>query len=204
MSSVQALVKYSRLILVWGILLALLTGVASLVWPKQYSATSQVLLISRAGSGIDPYTQARSAGQIGNNLSEVMKTTDFYNKVFVSESATFDKSLWQNLTDRIQRKRWQKNVQASMVYNTSLMSIAAFSNTPIDAVALNQAVVDTVVGHGWEYIGGDVTLKVVNTPLASRFPVRPNIILNVILGFALGILLSGLWVAKYKQHTLFN
>ncbi len=202
MSTWHSLSKYSKIIFLWGILLALITGVVSMVWPKQYSASSQILIISRDRTGIDPYTQAKSAERIGDNLAQVIKTTDFYQKVFESANAGFDRTRWQSLDDRRQRKQWQKDVKASMVYNSGLMNIVTYSTDPKDAVALSQAVVDTVVTRGWEYVGGDVALKIVNTPLASRFPVRPNIVLNVGLSFVLGILISSLWVIRYR-HPLF-
>ena len=204
MDTLHTLSKYAKMILLWGVIFALVAGIGSLIWPKQYSATSQLLLISRDRTGVDPYTQAKSAERIGENLAEVLKTTDFYSKVFELSTATFDKTRWQNLTERNQRKQWQKDVQANMIYNTSLLSVSAYSKTQDDAVALSQAVTETLVNRGWEYVGGDVSLKVVNAPLVSRLPARPNILLNIALGFALGILLSGLWVANYKHGNLFN
>lgn len=203
MSTFHALSKYSKIIFLWGILFVVVTGVVSMVWPKQYSATSQVLIISRDRTGIDPYTQAKSAERIGDNLAQVMKTTDFYQKVFESTAINFDRTRWQNLDDRHQRKQWQKDVKASMVYNSGLMNVTVYSPTANDTIALSQAVLDTVVTRGWEYVGGDVTLKVVSTPLASRFPTRPNILLNVLLSFILGVLVSGLWVVRYR-HPMFS
>jgi len=60
--------KHIKLILLWGFVFAVLSGGVSLFMPMQYSANSQVLIISKNQTGIDPYTQAKSAETIGANL----------------------------------------------------------------------------------------------------------------------------------------
>ena len=200
----QAIRKNIRFILVWGILLALISGGVSLLFPMKYSATSQVLIISRDRSGVDPYTQAKSAERIGENLAQIMKTTDFYNKVTNLPSASFDKTRWQNLNDRDRRKMWVKDVQGSMVYGTSLLETVVYSTTQADALAFSNAITAALTSSGWEYVGGDVAIKSVNDPLISRFPAKPNFLLNTGLGFLLGALLAGLWVSRYKTHAVFG
>lgn len=195
--------KHLKLIIFWGIALALISGVVSLFFPKQYSATSQALIISRDRTGVDPYTQVKSAERIGENLAQIMKTTDFYNKV-LETSAAFDRQKWQTLTDRARRKRWNKDVRGEMIYGTSLLQMTVYSSSPEDALAFSNAVGGVLTSRGWEYVGGDVAVKAVNDPLVSRFPARPSFALNTLLGFIIGVLLSGLWVARYKKHSVFG
>ncbi len=164
--------KHLKLIIFWGVALALLSGLVSLFFPRQYSAISQVLIISRDRSGVDPYTQVKSAERIGENLAQIMQTTDFYNKVMESPAASFDRQKWQNLTDRQRRKQWVKNVQGAMVYGTSLLQTTVYSYTPDDALALAGAVNGVLTSRGWEYVGGDIAIKAVNDPLVSRLPAR--------------------------------
>lgn len=188
-----------KLIFTWGILIAVLSSGISLLFPWQYSAQSQVLIISRDRSGVDPYTQSKSAERIGDNLTQVMQTADFMQKVLDTTNAAFDKTRWQNLTDRKMRKQWQQDVVGQMQYGSSLMNITVYS-TKDDVLPLANAVTDAVVTHGWEYVGGDVALKTVSAPLISRFIAKPNIILNALLGFLAGIILSSAWVIKYQRH----
>ena len=194
----ELLSRHFKLIFIWGVLLAVLSVAVSLLFPWKYSAQSQVLIISRDRSGVDPYTQSKSAERIGENLAQVMKTGDFTQKVMDSTSV-FDKTRWQNLTERKQREQWQKDVIGQMQYGTSLMNITVYSSKD-DVIAFSTAVTDAVVNHGWEYVGSDISLKTISTPLISRWITRPNIILNAILGFLVGVILSSVWVIKYKQH----
>lgn len=192
--------KHLKFIISWGVVFALLSLLVSIFFPPYYSATTQVLIISRDRSGVDPYTQVKSAERIGENLAQVMKTTDFFNKVMSSGTTTFDKTRWQGLTDRKLRKQWQRDVEGTMAYGSSLLNIKTYSRTSDDAKALAAAVTETVSSRGWEYAGGDVAIKIVNDPLVSRFPARPNYIMNAGIGLVLGLLLSSWWVLRYKKH----
>lgn len=196
--------KHAKLILAWGLVFAVLSSAASLFFPKQYLATSQVLIISRDRAGVDPYTQARSAERIGANLAQVMKTTDFYNKVINSNAFSFDRDEWKNLNDRDQRKKWAKDVRAAMVYGASLMNINVYSYSRGEAINLSNAITQTLAAQGWEYLGGDVAIKAISSPLASRWFARPNIFINSAVGLLVGILISSLWVLRYKQRRLFG
>ncbi|MFA5061978.1 MAG: Wzz/FepE/Etk N-terminal domain-containing protein [Patescibacteria group bacterium] len=198
------LLKHYKLIIVWGVVIAVASAGVSFLFPRQYSANSQVLIISKNRTGVDPYTQAKSAETIGTNLVQVLKTTDFYNKVMQYPGISFDKGRWLNLTDRKQRKQWSKDVVATMVYGTGLMNITAYSNSQNDAVNLSSAVTQVMSSEGWQYVGGDVDIKAVSTPLASVLPARPNFILNFVLGFLVGALISSLWVMRYKKHLFGN
>ncbi|MCX6779669.1 MAG: hypothetical protein NT034_00625 [Candidatus Magasanikbacteria bacterium] len=188
-----------KLIFTWGILVAILSVGISLLFPWKYSAESQILIISRDRSGVDPYTQSKSAERIGDNLTQVMQTADFMQKVMDTPNAAFDKARWQNLTDRKMRKQWQQDVVGEMQYGSSIMKVTVYS-TKDDVLSLASTVTDAVVTHGWEYVGGDVALKTVSAPLVSRWISKPNIILNALLGFLAGVILSGAWVIKYQRH----
>ncbi|MFC1622700.1 hypothetical protein ACFL1Y_01780, partial [Patescibacteria group bacterium] len=60
----------------------------------------------------------------------------------------------------------------------------------------------TLVNNSAEYHGGgqDVTIKVVNEPLVSNRPARPNIILNLVLSLVVGLLISFAWTF-YSFHN---
>lgn len=200
----QLIRKYFTLILLWGFLGALILDGIAFFLPRQYSAESQVLIISRDRTGVDPYTQAKSAERIGENLARVMQTSDFFNKVMSSGVVTFNKDYWLNLSERDKRKEWQRDVQPQVVYNTSLLKITAYAGSKEDVVSLLNAISQTVTTRGSDYIGGDVLLKQVDDPLVSRLPARPNFIFTAIGGFILGCLLCSVWVIYYKKRTIFS
>jgi len=101
---VHLLLKHSRLVFFWGVIFAVLAFAVSFLFPRYYSAESQVLIISRGLGGIDPYTQSKAAERIGENLAAVMSTADFYGKVLESQSDNFDRARWTSMNERARRK----------------------------------------------------------------------------------------------------
>jgi len=201
---ISIILKHWKMIFFWGLFFASVSIGASILFPRQYSADSQILIITRDRYGVDPYTQAKAAERVGENLAQIMKTADFYNKVMDS-AHTFDKDSWKNIsTERLRRKNWQKDVLANVVYGTSLMKITVYRDTPQEAIALSNAVTQTITARGWEYVGGDVVIKVVGDPLASRWYARPNFVMNGVFGFLVGAFLAALWVIRYKKHHVFG
>jgi len=152
---------------------------------------------------VDPYTQAKAAERIGENLAQVVKTADFYGKVMES-NGNFDRVRWQEMSERARRKEWQKDVQAEVTYGSGLLKITGYGRSQDDATAFTEAVTQTIATRGWEYVGGDVIIKIVNNPLVSRLPARPNFLLNTLVGFVLGGLLAAWWVVRYAKHGVFG
>lgn len=188
--------KKWKIVLFFAILFAILSSVVSLLFSLEYRADAQVYVISKSRYGVDPYTVIKSAERVGENLVQLTKTNDFYNKVMEQPGYNLDKSNFVDVSERTKRKRWQKTVATSVVYGTGVINIMAYHTDPAMAKKYAGATADTLAAQGWQYVGGDVTIKVVNDPIASRFPMRPNIVLNIILGFGLGLILSAILVLK--------
>lgn len=193
------LVKQWKIIFLWGILIAMCATVISLLFPLEYRADAGVYIISKSRYGVDPYTVVKSAEQVGQNITQILKTQDFFDKVMISVPLTFNKSQFQNVTDRVRAKRWQKTVDGSVVFGTGVLNVSAYNHNPLQAKILAGALVDTLVAQGYEYVGGDVTIKQVNKPIVTQFPVRPNLPLNAALGFLIGILLSSCVVGYHSK-----
>ncbi|MFA7314433.1 MAG: Wzz/FepE/Etk N-terminal domain-containing protein [Candidatus Magasanikbacteria bacterium] len=185
-----------KLIFLVGFLVALLSVGLTFIFPLEYRADAQVLIISKSNNGIDPYTLVRSAERVGDNVIQVMKTDDFYQKVKAQKNYDIDWTFFENKGEREKRKLWQKTLVPSVVYGTGVLNISTFSTNSDNAVKLAAASADALVSQGWQYVGGDVTMKVVNNPIATRWPVRPNIALNALLGFIVGTLFMGLLVVR--------
>lgn len=188
--------KQWRLLVIVGIILAGISGVVSALLPLEYRAEADVLVISKSRYGVDPYTIVKSAERVGENLAEIMKTDDFFEKVLEGYGEQIDASRFENVADRVRRRRWRQAVQGEVVYGTSVLKIRSYHTDPGSAAALAEAAAGTLASRGWEYVGGDVDIRVVNNPAVSRYPVRPNILLNILGGFVIGVLLMGVLILR--------
>lgn len=198
-SPFHQIIKHWKTLFLWGLLTALFVTALSLFFPLEYRADAGVYIISKSRYGVDPYTVVKSAEQVGQNITQVIKTQDFFDKVLALAGSNLDRSEFQNVSDRVRAKRWQKAVDGSVVFGTGVLNVSAYNRDPEQAKVLVTALVDTLVQKGYEYIGGDVTIKQVNKAIVTRFPVRPNIPLNAALGFMIGALLSSIMVLKSKR-----
>lgn len=195
--------KHFRIIMAWGLIFGACAGLLSALIPLRYSAVSTVLIINRDTSSGDSYTQTKAAEGIAGTVARIMQTEDFYNKV-IGDKADFDRNQWQNLDARARQKKWSKNVAGSVVYGTGLLEIRVYSSSVADALKFGSAVTQAVVDHGFEYVGGDAAFKIVDTPVSSPWQTRPNLVLNVVVGFVLGLVLASVWVVRYKRHQLLS
>ncbi len=195
----EILIRRWRLLAFAGFIAALLAVLASLIFPWEYRADAQILIISKSRYGVDPYTAVKSAERVGENLAQVVGTNDFFNKVMSQSGYNLEQSRFTNVAERIKRKRWQKTVEASVVYGTGVLNVSAYHKDKIQAEQLAGAVATTLVSSGWEYVGGDVGFKIVNEPVATRFPARPNLLTNAILGFITGLLLMSVVIIRKEK-----
>ncbi|MFH1947281.1 MAG: Wzz/FepE/Etk N-terminal domain-containing protein [Candidatus Magasanikbacteria bacterium] len=193
---IKILTKRWRVLVFAGLLVAVLSLIVSILFPLQYRADAQVLIISKSRYGVDPYTVIKSAERVGENISQIVKTNDFFQKVMSQPGYTLDSNTFAKLSERDKRKKWQKTINTSVVYGTGVLNVSAYHENQTQAKQLAGAVADTLVSKGWEYVGGDVTIKVVNDAVVTKWPVRPNLILNTILGFVLGVLVMGILTIK--------
>ncbi|MFZ2189864.1 MAG: Wzz/FepE/Etk N-terminal domain-containing protein [Candidatus Magasanikiibacteriota bacterium] len=187
-----------KLIIFVGIIFAVLTLFASLLFPLEYRADAQVMIISKSRYGVDPYTVAKSGERIASNLSEVIGTQDFFDKVMSQSGYGLDNSKFQNVSEKTKRKRWEKTAKTSVVYGTSMLNISAFHEDPEQAKQYAGAVAGALVSQSSDYVGGDVYFKVVNYPIVTSLPVRPNIAVNMLVSLVFGWILSAL--ALIKRH----
>ncbi len=198
-SHVLQLVARTKFLIGTGVIVAILTVLVSLVMPLRYSATGSVLIQPRQGFGIDLYTVLKSAERTGEDIARVIETSTFLEQVLKRESA-IDQSQFPN-GERERRRYWKKVVDPQVSPGSGLLNVVAYDEDPRQARIIAQAVISTLVDTGGEYVGEGTKFKVVDTPIVSRFPVKPNLIVNAIVGFLFGVILAAFRVIFTPDHT---
>lgn len=193
-------IQYSKILRKNWEIIALIAGISivlaliiSLVTPFQYSATTKILIIQKQMSNLDAYTATKSAERIGKNLSSIINTSSFYNEV-IGANANLQYKFPQDAVER--RKAWEKNIEVNVVPETGILEISAYDIDRGFASQLVRAISYVLVSKGAEYHGGgsDVEIKVVDDVFISKYPVRPNIILNMALSAIIGVILGCVFV----------
>lgn len=169
-----------------GVIGAAIAILLSLIRPLEYSSTTRILITQELGA-VDAYTASRSAERIADDLASVVYTSTFFDKV-MSSGYAIDADYFSE--DEIKRRtQWQDAVSASVSRSSGLLSVTAYHTDVNQAEELATAVAYVLTTEGWTYTsGGNITVQVVDAPLNSRYPVRPNLLVNGFSGLVLGLL----------------
>ncbi len=190
------LARSKKLLIAIGILSGLIVGGVTLAFPLKYRADAQVYILSQARFGVDPYTVAKSGERIAENLVQIMKTEDFYEKAKSEASYLVDWNYFENRTLRDRKKLWEKTIDPSVVYGSSVLTVSAYHADSAQAIAITGAAASALVTKASEYVGGDVSIRLVGRPIATQFPVKPNPLVNAVIGAGIGMLCAALLLLR--------
>ncbi len=179
-----------------GLLVAVL---ASLLQPLKYSSTVRLLVLQDIGATVDAYTASRSEERIAENLATVVYTTTFFNEV-MGAGFSIDGTYFPN-ADYRRRQEWSRTVAATVARGSGFMTVTAYHTDVTQAEQLVRAVAFILTQKASEYTSGsNIEVKLIDAPLNSRWPVRPNIPANALSGFVLGGLFGiGFVLVQYEK-----
>jgi capsular polysaccharide biosynthesis protein len=158
-------------ILLFGVVAMIVAVGLSFTQKLKYSSTVRMLIIQPSSLNVDPYTAIRSAEQIGNNLAQVVYTTDFFAKVTNAPNFNIDPTYFPD-NDAKRRKLWSQTVSVKVENGTGLLNITVYHPDKDQATAIAQAIAYVMTNYGASYVGGTgLEIKLVDEPLVSNFPV---------------------------------
>lgn len=197
----ERLIAGWKRILFFGLLTAFFGAALSFVFPLEYSASMRLLIIQRTLSEADPYTAIKSAERLSDNLAQIVYTTDFYDKVMASKF-NIDQAYFK-ADERKRRDQWRDMISTSVTRGSGMLVVNVYHEDPDQAEQVASAIAFVLTTEGWQYVGGDLQVKLVDEPLQSRWPTRPNVPANSGTGLVLGVVLgAGLSMKEKKRHGL--
>ncbi|MBI2551964.1 hypothetical protein HYW17_01520 [Candidatus Uhrbacteria bacterium] len=202
MEKLLPILKTSRKFIVFfALVTASVAAAISLVLPFKYSASVRLLITQKEAFTLDPYTALRSNELIGDSLAQVVATSTFLSRILESgykiDPRYFDKA------EHLKRRLWDDTVEVDVARGTGLVRITAFHPDRDQAKRIVAASAFLLSAQGSDYVGRELTVRLVDPPLASKFPVRPNLPLNAVVGGILGAFLASGWVwldHRRKKH----
>lgn len=201
---IDVLAKGWKKVLSFALAAAVFGAVFSFFFPLQYGSTMRLLVIQRQLSQVDPYTAIRASERISDNLAQVIYTTAFFERVLDSkfnvDSAAFPSD------EAKRRKRWREMISTEVVRGSGMLIVTVYHIEPEQATQIARAIAFVLTTEGWQFVGGgDLQIRLVDQPIASRFPVRPNIPANALSGFILGLMAGSLSaLAEHRKMRVFG
>ena len=170
----------------------IVVALVTFLQPLRYSATSTLLVMQNYGPNTDAYNVSRSNQFLSSLLAQVVYSDSFYEKVMES-GYNINKNIFSADVNK-RKKQWQKMVYTHAIADTGMITLKVYHQDKVTANKINQSIAYTLMTKHSQYhgLGDSVKIKVINESTLSNWPVKPNIILNLLLG-----LISGLAVSLY-------
>lgn len=197
----QIIKKKARAI--FSITLAFLIMAALLTFsqPLKYRSQSRLLIIQNISA--DPYTVSRSNQYLSNLFSQIIYSSSFFDLALSNNRYTIDKNYF-NGNYKKQMKLWEKTVAAQSVGDTGIIEIDVYHANPLQAKQLSLAVNDTLMTQSFNYQGNNqnqVKFEVIDQPIVSDYPVKPNVLTNLLGALILGFIFSLIYIYLFPENN---
>ena len=171
------------------LLFLIISLVITFIQPLKYGSTSKLLVVQKYNT-YDIYATAKSNEYVSNILSNVVSSYSFYNEVKNSGFAiNYDYFKGDN---RKQMRIWQKTVSAKSISDSGVIEINIYHPDSRQAYEISKAVNEIIKTKNANYhgLGDRIDIVIIDQPIVSSFPVKPNIFINILIGIVLGIIFA--------------
>jgi capsular polysaccharide biosynthesis protein len=202
MEITQLLERHWKTIAVSAAVTLILAAGLSFLRPLEYSSTMRLHIIHEAGDSVNPFDAIRTAERIAENLGQIVHTSVIFDKV---NSSGFDiDANYFKVNENKRREQWNNMVATRVTHETGFLEVVVFHEDKEQASEIARAIGFVLTTEGNKFFGGQqLVIQLVDSPLQSRYPVRPNVPLNAFLGAIVGIILSSLYlvIGEQKKKT---
>lgn len=196
------LIKQGKGIIISLTIIFLIIGlIVSLAQPLKYRSRSRLLIVQPNASA-DAYTVARSNEYIGSLISRVIYSGSFLDSL-KSSNTVFDRNYFSG-TYKDSVKKWNKTVFARSGGDTGIIDIEMYHTNPEEAKRLSLAVNQLITsGEGpYKFESGENRITVIDQPVVSTFPVKPNLPVNLSLSLLFGFLAACSYIYLFPEKVV--
>jgi len=196
--------KYSEMLsrdwrktLIVGLGVLLLVLIFTVIQPFLYSATTSVLVIQKSGY-VDVFSKHKGEEATANSMANLIGTSAFYEEM-IKSGFDIDLSYFPS-DEQKKREKWLDSFETEVPQGLSKLTVSVYHPNPNQAMQISQAVIMTLITKQQSYFqDANIELKMIDAPLVSKYPVKPDLALNLILGMLLGVVVGiGYTVATYN------
>ena len=178
--------------IVWWWLVGLLATamLVSFLQPLKYSAESQVLVVPDYQQTSDPYQISRTNEYLSSLLAQITYSSSFFEATvkpdYQIDTAYFGDTAKKRMTS------WRNTIKVKPINDSGAISVKVYHTDKQQAEKLVRAINYNLITKNNYYhgLGDKVTLKVIDEPLVSNWPAKPNLPLNFGLAIVLGVLIG--------------
>ncbi len=166
-----------------------------------YKASGRILITQKTNADLDMYKASQSAERLAMLFAKIIKSSSFMKDVLNSGfpiDSTYFPSKEKDL-----REKWAEMVSSRVSTDTSIIEINVYHPEASEAKNIMNAIIYNFSQKGKAYynLGDEVGIVVLDTPLVSERPVKPNILLNIILSLFIGLVISAIVILWRTQNS---
>lgn len=163
--------------------------VFAFITPKYESQISVIVIQKQPEDKIDAFSAAKSAEYLSDIFTKAIYTDSFINDV-LNSPMEIKRQFPADFEDR--KKEWEKEVETQKTNNTGIIKISVFDPSKKEAEKIAQAITWNLSTNGSKYHGGGdkISINTIDGPTTSKKPTSPNVWLNTLLGFIIGLTVS--------------
>ncbi|MDP2918557.1 MAG: Wzz/FepE/Etk N-terminal domain-containing protein [bacterium] len=184
------------------ILLATITVslIASSIQKPQYAARGRILITQKTSANMDMYKASQSAERLAMLFAKIIKSSTFFKDV-LNSGFPIDKTYFPK-SEKSSREKWAEMVSSRVSTDTSIIEIDVYHRDAQETKKILNGIIYNFSEKSKSYynLGDEVGIVVLDTPLVSERPVKPNLLLNLILGFLIGLVISAIFTLWQKQN----
>jgi len=175
------------------------TLIISLLFPLRYEAKSRLLITQDTGQA-DAYTMSRSNEYLGNLFTQVTSSGSFFD-LSLSSPYNIDDSYFSG-TYAQQIKKWRNTVRTKTVADSGIIEISVYHTVPYQAQQIALAVNEVMISkkNNYQANGDKVRISVIDQPLVSSYPVKPNLVQNAGLALIFSFIFSLFFIYIFPEE----
>ena len=189
--------KKKKTIVIIMLVSLVLTVAISLVSPLKYGAKSRLLVLQNSNSA-DAYSLSKSNEYLGNLFAEIVYSGSFYDQVKASQYNIDPNYFSGNYNDQL--KKWHKTVETDTQGDTGIIEINVYHVNIQEAKQISLAINDILINKNQDYHGGqNVKVNIIDQPLVSNYPVKPNLPYNAALALTASFIISLFYIYLFPE-----
>lgn len=175
--------------------------IVTLLQPLKYSSKSR-LLILQPNTSSDAYTVSKSNEYVGGLISEVIYSGSFLDSLKASNSI-FDRNYF-NGTYKENVKKWGETVFARSSGSTGVIDIEIYHTNPEEARNISNAVNQLIISgqSPYKFNPDQTKISIIDEPVVSSFPVKPNIPVNLALSLLFGLIAGCSYIYLFPKERV--
>lgn len=186
----RAIGKKKQAVILIMVIFILVSVLITVVQPFKYGSSLRLLTVHSFKENTDPYIASKSNEYLSNLLAKIVYSNSFFAKIKES-GFNVDKDYFKG-NEKRQIKKWETTVRARSIGDTGIIALDAYHTDREQAEQIARAIAytlqtDHALYHGF---GENVSIKIIDKPITSTLPVKPNIILNLTLAVVFSIIFS--------------